>query len=134
LFEAYKKKAALLVSDGVVEDGGTIKVTTRTGATLTSANTLRALKLRQAKKNEDEAAKVAAEPKREATKVDREKHVAEVATRKRRREEKKEAGAEAELQKLRAVRQASRSRLDFTRTERRRRRRETATSRNSQMF
>jgi hypothetical protein len=46
LFEAYKKKEALEVSDGVVEDGGTSKMTTRTGATLTDANTPCALELR----------------------------------------------------------------------------------------
>jgi hypothetical protein len=38
------------------------------------------------------------------------------------------------LQKLRAVRQESLRRLDFTRIERRRRRRETVISRNSQML
>jgi hypothetical protein len=41
----------------------TIKVTTMTGATLTTAHSVGALELRQAKKNEDEAAKVDAEVK-----------------------------------------------------------------------
>lgn len=116
LYNVFLSKAEKLVSDGTIEVNGTVCVTTKSGATLTSDNVIAALKAADDRKRESETRKKTAAVERVRRRAERE---AEEAAKRRRRSEREEEA----LQKLKAqraqrqenARQSRRSRRERTR-------------------
>eukprot|EP00171_Calliarthron_tuberculosum_P005363 IDg5363t1 len=129
LYNLFLSNAEELCSDGtVVTETGTIKVTTRSGATLTSDNVLTALQAAERKKEQEASRKVAAAEHRV-----RRKAVAEVRQRaklaeQQHRQRVRDDAEEAELQQRKGNRASLRRRLDETRDSRRERAKRRCTS------
>eukprot|EP00171_Calliarthron_tuberculosum_P000060 IDg60t1 len=124
LYALFLRNAEQLCSDGTVEENGTVKVTTRSGATLTSDNVVAAVRAADERRKEEIARKEAAASAREARRAAREQ---EEASKKRRRDEREEEN----LQKLKQARIANRERAASSRGRRRLRARQLAHARAS---
>ncbi len=113
LYDLFLTKSEELCSEGsVVLESGTIKVTTRSGATLTSDNVLSALQEAEKEKQSEAAAKAAAAEKRKR----RREHAAAKELEKREghlfRQNEKDNEEEDDLQRLKSVRVSRRHCLD----------------------
>ena len=112
LYNVFLAKSEKLVSDGTIEVNGTVCVTTKSGATLTSENVIAALKAAEERKKAEESRKMAAAEKRQRQRAERE--LASIA-----KKRKMEEMEEAVLQKLKCERARRRTKLLETRSLRR---------------
>lgn len=97
LYELFLRNAEKLCSDGTVEENGTVKVTTKSGATLTSDNVIAAVRATDERKRIESERKEASAISREIRRTER---VREQESKKRQRDEREEVS----LQKIKQAR------------------------------
>ena len=123
LYNAFLAKASELCSDGTIVENGTIRVSTTSGATLTSENTLKALRERDRAQREKATQRQQRDEQRQEKAREREEKQAELEERRRLRQEQQDHREEAELLKIKGTRVCQRNRAFDSREERRSRQR-----------
>lgn len=119
LYDLFLKRSEDLCSDGTIVANGTIQVSTRTGATLTSENVINALRERDERNAARAEQRQQAQRQRDQRAVERSAQQEEAQRRRVQRERQVAEREEAQLIPLRDRRNALRSQLNLSRRERR---------------
>ena len=130
LVDRFSRRSQIFTSDGAVVEGGRLKVTTASGAMLTSDNVTSALRARREEKEKAQREKdervQRAEKRRGEVASENERRKRKRIEKRRLREEAEQAHEEAELSRLAAGRAGRRVILEATRADRRQRAKERA--------
>lgn len=119
LISLYKQRALDLCSYQVIVKNGTIQVSTRSGATLTSENVINALLEKETQRQENQRPREFAEQQREEWALVHEQRVQATVQHREERIVRASVREEVELQRIRARRECRRSRINETRNKRR---------------